>query len=356
MTEEITNNDQVRPYDYRKSNRKRFLFTVGLLGLTIFIVFFDLYMTTSGYMSIDEFFKALFWPDQAYFINVIIVRDLQAPISILGILCGATFGFAGAVMQTMLNNPLASPYTLGISSGATLGAALAIAGGLGGLSIVGMYLIPAAAFIFAMITCAFIFIVAKRRKFNATILILAGVGVVQLFTAIQSVLQYFVNSDTLRDIAFWTMGSLEKATWKIDALILVLFVIGFVVLYSKSWLLTAMRLGDNKARSMGINVEKLRKWMFLLISVLTAGAVSFVGAIGFIGIVAPHMARMVVGEDQRYLLVTSALLGAVVLECADIASKCITVGIVYPIGTITAIIGLPVYFALLMRKKGGGFE
>ncbi len=337
-------------YDYRKSVHRKYMFAAALAVIAVVSVFLDLYCTTYNYMSLDQFFKAIFTPDRATDINVRIIRNIQAPIAVIGILCGATFGFAGAVMQTMLNNPLASPYTLGISSGASLGAAIAIAFGASALSI-GVLAVPLSAFCFSMIICLFIFLIAKRQSFNATILILAGVGIVQLFSALQSMLQYFIDSETLRNITFWTMGSLEKATWQIDGLIAGLFLISFIILYRKAWLLTAMRLGDNKARSLGIDVSKLRRNMFVLISVLTAGTVSFVGAIGFIGIVAPHISRMIVGEDQRYLLLTSALLGACILEFADILSKTISVGIVYPIGIITAIIGLPFYFSLLLRKK-----
>ena len=348
--------NQPEHYDYRKNTYKRYIFTLSLLILAISAVFIDLYVTTSPYMSFDQFINAIFWPDYAKPGNVIIVRTVQAPIAVLGIVCGACFGFAGAVMQTMLNNPLASPYTLGISSGASLGAALAIAGGLGSIAVVGTYLIPVGAFVFAMLVCFIIFLIAQRRKFSTTILILAGVGIVQLFSAIQSILQYFIDADTLRDITFWTMGSLEKATWQIDTLVAVLFVICFIVIYRKSWLLPVMRLGDTKARSLGVDVAKLRKSLFIMISILIAGAVSFVGAIGFIGIVAPHIARIIVGEDQRYLLITSALLGACILEFADIVSKVITVGIVYPVGTITALVGLPVFFWLLISKKRGAFD
>ena len=337
-------------YDYREHNYKKFLFVTILTAIAAVAVFADLYCTTCSYMSFTELIKAIFTPDRAERVNVLIVREIQAPIAVIGILCGATFGFAGAVMQTMMNNPLASPYTLGISSGASLGAALAIAFGASALAI-GYIAIPAFAFCFSMIICVFIFFISKRQNFNATILILAGVGIVQLFSALQSMLQYFIDSETLRNITFWTMGSLEKATWKVDALILVLFVVIFIYLYRKSWCLTAMRLGDNKARSLGIDVGNLRKQMFVLISILTAATVSFVGAIGFIGIVAPHICRMIVGEDQRYLLISSALLGACILEIADILSKTITVGIVYPVGIITAVIGLPFYFSLLLKKK-----
>ncbi len=306
-------------------------------------------------MSFETMFRAIFKPETVNSIDATIVRNIQAPIAVLGVICGASFGFAGAVMQNMLNNPLASPYTLGISSGASFGAALVIAAGVTTIGL-GAYLVPIGAFVFAMIVCGIIFVIANRRNFSATILILAGVGIVQLFSALQSLLQYFIDADTLKAITFWTMGSLEKATWQIDLIVGAAFAVVFALIYRKAWILTAMRLGDTKARSLGIDVAKIRKYMFLLVSILTACAVSFVGVIGFIGIVAPHITRMIVGEDQRYLLVCSALLGGCILELADIISKLITVGLVYPVGTITAIVGLPVFFWLLVSKKRGSFD
>ena len=341
--------------DYEAGNRRRGILVVCLFAITVFALMLDIYTTSCLYMSFDEFVNALFHPENVAKYKVLIVRNIQFPIGLAGIFCGAAFALAGVVMQTMLNNPLASPYTLGVSAGAGLGASLAMATGISSLAIFGTYLIPGMAFIFAGLACAAIFLIARLKQFTADVLVLAGIGLVFFFQAVESMLQYFVDSDALKNIVFWSMGSLERVNWTTLPIIAVLFAAVFLIVYRKSWTLTAMRLGDTRARSLGINVKRERMWMFVVVSVLTAGCVSFVGSIGFIGIVGPHIGRMIVGEDQRYLLVTSALVGAVVLESADIVSKVITPGAVYPIGIITALIGVPFFFSLLLRKKGGAF-
>lgn len=342
-------------YDYEAANHDKSTLVTCLFICTLFVLFMDVYLTSGLYMTFDDFINAIFHPEKIERYKSIIVRDVQFPIGLAGIFCGASFALAGTVMQTMLNNPLASPYTLGVSAGAGLGASLAIATGISSFAILGTFLIPGMAFIFAGIACIAIFLVARIKQFTANVLILAGIGLVFLFQAIESMLQYFVDSDALRNIVFWSMGSLERINWTTAPLIVVLFLAVFAIVYRNSWTLTAMRLGDTRARALGIDVKHVRMRMFALVSLLTAGCVAFVGSIGFIGIVGPHIGRMLVGEDQRYLLVTSALIGAIVLEIADMVSKMITPGVVYPIGIITALIGVPFFFTLLLRRKGGSF-
>ena len=343
--------DKDQEYNYEKAMQRKNTFVFTLLAITISVMFLDVYITTSPYMNFNEFVKALFAPDLISDTKALIVREIQFPIAVMGIFCGAAFGLAGSVMQSMLNNPLASPYTLGISAGAGVGASLAMIFGISGLAIVGIYIIPALAFLFSLLACGGIYLVAKVKSFRADVLILAGIGFVFFFQAVQSMMQYFVDSDTLRNIVFWTMGSLERANWESTPVVMVLFVLVFLYIYRSSWVLTTMRLGDNRARSLGVDVNNVRKKMFVVTSLLTAGCVAFVGSIGFVGIVAPHIARMIVGEDQRFLLASSALIGAIFLVLADIGSKVITIGVVYPIGIITALIGVPFFFFLLIKKK-----
>ena len=352
---EDSTTDLMDEFDYEKHNRKKFTLVIGLLVATVFILFFDVYVTSCQYMTFNDFIDAFIHPERLVNYKVIIVRDIQLPIGIAGIVCGASFALAGVIMQTMLNNPLASPYTLGVSAGASLGASLAIATGISSIAIFGTFLIPTMAFLFSGLACAAIFLVARMKQFTAEVLVLAGIGLVFFFQAVESILQYFMDSDTLKNIVFWSLGSLERVNWTIVPIITVLFVVIFILTYRKSWTLTTMRLGDTRARSLGVNVSRVRMWMFALVSLLAAGCVAFVGSIGFIGIVGPHIARMLVGEDQRYLMVASALIGALVLEAADIVSKIIIPGIVFPIGVITAVIGVPFFFSLLLKKKGGAF-
>ena len=159
------------------------------------------------------------------------------------------------------------------------------------------------------------------------------------------------SAETLQNITFWTFGSLQKADWVNIPILGGVFAVVFIIFMANAWKLTAMRLGDNRAKSMGVNVDKIRKQMFVLISILTATAVAFVGTIGFIGIVGPHIARMILGEDQRYFMPMSAVCGAIILSLASGISKILVPGAIFPIGIITSLIGVPFYLILLLRKK-----
>ena len=200
-----------------------------------------------------------------------------------------------------------------------------------------------------------IYLISKANRFTSETMILAGIGMLFLFQALQSLMQYMASPEALQNIVFWTMGSLEKAKWDNIAVVSAVVLIIFPLMLKESWRLTALKLGDENAAGLGVNVERLRLKLFVMISVITAAAVSFVGTIGFIGIVSPHIARMLVGEDQRYFLPMAAVSGAAVLSLASIASKTIQPGAVFPIGIVTAVIGVPFFFSLVTAKKGRWF-
>ena len=214
---------------------------------------------------------------------------------------------------------------------------------------IALYLISA--FVFALLACLEIYFISRLKSFTSETMVLTGIGMVFFFQAIQSFLQYAASPEALQGIVFWTFGSLSRANWTNISIILVIFILVFVFVYRKSWMLTAMKLGDSRAKTLGVDVEKLRRQMFVVISILTASAVAFVGSIGFIGIVGPHIARMLVGEDQRFYLPMSAACGAAILTTASVATKLVKPGAVFPIGILTAIIGVPFFFALIIRKK-----
>ena len=171
--------------------------------------------------------------------------------------------------------------------------------------------------------------------------------------ALLSLLQYRASPEALQTIVFWLFGSLARATWpKVGVVALALAVI-LPVLARDAWPLTALRLGEERARSLGVNVSAVRLRVFASVALLTAVAVSFVGTIGFVGLVAPHVARMLVGEDQRYLLPMSAICGALFLSSASVVSKFVAPGALFPIGIVTSLIGVPCFFALLLRSRRG---
>ena len=280
-----------------------------------------------------------------------IVLNLRLPIALMAVLVGAALGASGAVMQTILANPLASSYTLGISAGAGFGAALAITVGAA-LPLPEAWAIPLASFGFAGLACAMVAGAGRLRGATPELLVLAGIACLFLFQALLSLLQFLASPEALQQIVFWLFGSLMRSSIGKVAIVGVVLAIVLPALMADAWRLTALQLGDERARALGVRVGPLRMRAFVAVSVLTGAAVAFVGTIGFIGLVAPHVARMLVGEDQRHMLPASALFGALLLSLASVASKLIVPGTVFPIGIITALIGVP-FFAWLVLFRGG---
>lgn len=281
----------------------------------------------------------------------VILWDVRLPYAAMAVFVGAALGLAGAEMQTVLNNPLASPMTLGVSFAATFGASVAIVLELDLFGLGANVAIAASAF--AGAAGATLLIYALSRSVGATrdTVVLFGIAMFFTFNALVSLIQFVANTDALQQIVFWTMGSLARATWgKIDVIAAVL-VLCVPLSLRHAWALTALRGGEEQARSFGIPVERLRLAVLLRASLLAAVAVAFAGAIGFIGLVGPHIARLLLGEDHRFYLPGSALAGAVVLSAASIASKLLIPGLIVPIGIVTALVGIPLFMALVLGQR-----
>jgi iron complex transport system permease protein len=279
-----------------------------------------------------------------------IVWSLRVPIALMAVTVGAALGVSGAVMQTILGNPLASSYTLGISAGAGFGAALAILSGAA-LPVPEMWSIPLASFAFAGVACALVAGAGRLRGATPELLVLAGIACLFLFQALLSLLQFIASPEALQQIVFWLFGSLLRASPAKVAVVALVLAVVLPVLLADAWRLTALQLGDERARALGVRVDALRLRAFVAVSLLTGAAVAFVGTIGFIGLVAPHVARMLVGEDQRHMLPAAAIMGAVLLSVASVVAKLIIPGTVFPIGIVTALIGVP-FFGWLVLAAG----
>lgn len=317
--------DTAEHFDYKKHSYRRIIFI--LIGLLICAVSFitDVIVGPASLTLRDVWLAVMQSPEVSKNADVII-WSIRLPTAVMALLVGASLGIAGAGMQTILDNPLSSPYTLGISAGAGFGASLVVVIGLSSLEFLGEFMVPFGAFVFAGLTSFFIYSINKIKNFSSETMILAGIGMMFLFQALQSLMQYMATPEALQNIVFWTMGSLTKANWLSISIVLVALLVMLPLMMRESWRLTALKLGDEKASGLGVNVENLRVKIFLFISIITAVAVSFVGTIGFIGIVGPHIARMLVGEDQRYFLPLSAVCGMVILSLASIASKMLIPG------------------------------
>ncbi|MBL8839373.1 MAG: iron ABC transporter permease [Alphaproteobacteria bacterium] len=279
-----------------------------------------------------------------------IVWSIRLPVALMALVVGAALGLSGAIMQTILNNPLASSYTLGVSAGAGFGAALVIVFGAA-MPMSDAYAVPVSAFAFAGVACAGVYLIGSTRGATPEMLVLAGIALLFLFQALLSLLQYVASPEALQQIVFWLFGSLQRATWAKLAIVAAVVALCAPALARDAWRLTAMKLGDERARALGIDVRAVRLRAFALISLLTGVAVAFVGTIGFVGLVAPHVARIFVGEDQRFLLPASAAAGMAILSAASAASKLVVPGALFPIGIVTALIGVPFFIGLIVRSR-----
>lgn len=281
----------------------------------------------------------------------VIIWDYRMPVAVTAVIVGAMLGVAGALMQTLLNNPLADPFTLGVSSAASFGAALAIVTGVGIMPNVGSLLVTLNAFLFALSTCFLLLFMMRLKGIGTQAIILFGIAIFFAFNALLAMMEYGASETQLQRIVFWMLGSLGRASWIQIGWGTLLLLVTIPFCMSRTWQLTALRLGEESAQSMGVNISRLRIEILICISLLAATAVAFVGTIGFVGLVGPHIARLLVGEDQRYFIPLSALLGALMLSVTSIVSKSLTPGIIYPIGIITALVGVPVFLTIIIKHS-----
>ncbi|KAJ9432467.1 iron complex transport system permease protein [Candidatus Pantoea symbiotica] len=336
---------------YRQVLRQRLLL-IGVLVLAILAsVILDFTLGPAG-LSLDTLWQTLTHPDAVDAGTRVIVWDIRLPYALMAVVVGFSLGLAGAEMQTILNNPLASPFTLGVSSAAAFGAALAIILGIGIPGVPDQWFISANAFVFALFAALMLDGVTRWTKVSTSGVVLFGIALVFTFNALVSMMQFIASEDTLQGLVFWTMGSLARASWEKLGVLTAAFAILIPFSMHSSWKLTALRLGEDRAVSFGIDVRRLRLATLLRISILSALAVAFVGPIGFIGLVAPHIARMMFGEDHRYYLPASALVGALVLSLASVASKNLIPGVIIPVGIVTSLVGVPFFLSIILRHRG----
>ncbi|WP_027719220.1 iron chelate uptake ABC transporter family permease subunit [Desulfovirgula thermocuniculi] len=284
-----------------------------------------------------------------------VVWEIRLPRILLATITGMSLAGAGAVMQGVLRNPLVSPYTMGLSSGAAFGAALAIVLGtglVGGSYLeVSRWLIVTNAFVFGGLTTLLAFSLARFKGMSPETLVLGGVAIGYLFQAGVSLLKYVSNNEALKELVVWLMGGFWGADWQTVMLLtpVVLFCMAGLLLYA--WDLNVLGAGEEVAASFGINVGRLRVCTLTLATLAAAATVAFTGIIGFVCLVGPHICRMLVGSDNRFLIPCSCLMGAVLLLLADTLARTIVAPAEIPVGIITALMGSPFFIYLLIRKK-----
>lgn len=351
--EPLTKQELVRRY-YRGITMKILLLAVCIIGIVIFIGLFSL-SAYSG-ISIGESYqiiwnhiigneyepRSLFWWADRYIWNT------AMPHAVAAIIAGATLASCGVLMQSLMTNPLADPYSTGISSGACFGAVAAIIMGISVTTVSSELGIVTNAFIGAMIPAMVIIVLAEKVRMTPATLILLGTAISYFFNSLVTYLMVTTDADTLKNAYLWQIGSLDGISWSSLEIMAVVSVIGIVFTLFVSNKLNVMSLGDSSAISLGLDVRRFRTLCLAVMAIMTATIVAFTGILGFIGLVAPHIVRLVVGSDNKFVIPISMAVGAFILIVADyLASQMASI----PVGVILSMIGSPVFFLLIVFQS-----
>jgi len=285
-----------------------------------------------------------------------IVWDIRFPRIVMALIAGAGLAAAGVTMQGILRNPLVSSYVLGISSAAGFGAALAIVFGVGVISFVGGYLVIGNAFLFCLVAMVIVYSIARLRNMSSETVILAGVAVGFLFSALLSLIQYIAPaSEAVSAIVFWLLGGLYTATWDKILICLPIVAVTIVLMMTQSWNINVMSMGEDVATSLGVNSKRVLTVNMLLETIATASIIAFTGIIGFVDLIAPHISRMLLGSDHRYLIPCSIAVGAFMLLASDTVARLIIMPSELPVGILTSLLGVPFFVYLLVSKRRRSF-
>lgn len=351
MTEMVLN-------QYKRQVEKR-IFTLGIFFALLVILILIGITLGSSRMPLGEVIAALIGRADA--VTGRIVWDIRVPRVLSAVMAGMALAVSGVAMQSILKNPLGSPFTLGISQAAAFGAAFAIiflkAGSLQSSSsdaviLNNPYLISGSAFFWSLVATGFVLLMARWREATPEMMILTGVIVGSLFNAAITGLEYMANDLQLASIVFWTFGDLGRASWR-DFLILTAVIVPVMAYFiGNSWNYNALNTGDETARSLGLKVERIRTHGMVAASLVTALVVSFFGIIGFVGLAAPHIVRRLIGSDEQFLIPGAALFGAVFLLAADTAARTLIAPVVLPVGIVTSFLGGPFFLYLLIKGIG----
>ncbi|NCB50331.1 MAG: iron ABC transporter permease [Clostridia bacterium] len=346
--------DQLHSYD-AFIRRKRLIFAASVIITAVIALF----AVSAGSLDIPitEVIRALLGKEVEY---PTVVMNIRLPRVVAALLVGAALAVSGAVMQCVLQNPLASASTLGVSQGAAFGAAVGIIVFGGGvvnsdsaataISINNPYIVTLCAFVCASISTFIIIALSQFKKdIGPAGLILAGVAMSSLFAGGSTLLQYFADDSKISAVVFWTFGNLGGKSWTELLILGVVFLISLVYFLLNRWNYNAMSGGADTAKSLGVNTRSVMLLSMCISSLTAAVAVSLVGIISFVGLVAPHIMRRFVGNDYRFLIPSSAAAGALLLVLADTFGRLIIAPVILPIGAITSFLGAPMFLYLLFR-------
>jgi iron complex transport system permease protein len=355
----------VRPWASQSVPERYFRYThrkvavVSLLALLTFVLAVFAINAGSAELSPAEVLLTLLGKAEERL--QIIVLGIRLPRVLAAITAGVGLSVAGCVMQSVLRNPLASPFTLGVSQGAAFGAAVAIialgAGSTHSTSadaviVDNPYLVTFSAFVGALATTLVVLLLAQVKGVTPEAMVLGGVALGSLFSAATIILQYFASDVQVASVVFWTFGDIGRASWR--ELGIMALTVGGALLYFllNRWNYNALDSGEETARGLGVEVEKVRLAGMSASSLVTAVVVSFLGIIGFVGLVGPHMMRRVLGNDHRFLIPASGVMGGLLLLGADTVARTVISPVVLPVGAITSFLGAPLFLYLLCKGRG----
>ncbi|MBQ5992634.1 MAG: iron ABC transporter permease [Clostridia bacterium] len=342
-----------------KKNRTQ-RFAVASLAAGVVLLALLCLFVGSSHMTVGECVSALFGKGSAA--QVRIIQNIRVPRMLAAVVAGAGLSVSGLIMQTCLNNSMASPSTLGVSNAAVFGANLSIIAFAGGFLSTGHntanytagmnpYAASLTAFLFAALSILLILGLCRLRAFRPGVVVLAGIAIGAVWTAATTILQFYATDVGLSAAVVWTFGDLGRATYRTDLIMAITVLAGIVFFAVLSWKYNGLLSGDAAAKSMGVNVDLLRFLSLLIASVITAVCVSFLGIIGFVGIICPHVIKRLLGQDHRVTIPASALSGSILLLAADTFSRCVGNGSALPVGAITSLLGAPFFLAIIFSRK-----
>lgn len=318
---------------------------VGLLSLSNYegVGLRETYEIIWNHLFGDDYQSGtLYWWADRYIWNTAMPHALAA------IMAGASLAACGSMMQAMMSNPLADPYSTGISSGAAFGAISAMIVGLSYSTVAGEMGIVSNAFVGAMVPALLIIFLSQRIRMTPATLILLGTAISYFFNSMVTYLMVTADADTLQNAYLWQVGSLDGMTWDYMPVMIGVTVVGSALVMLLSRKLNIMSLGDSSAASLGVDIQRFRMYCLVLMAVMTAAIVSFTGILGFVGLVAPHLVRLIIGSDNRFVVPMSMAVGALLLLAADYAAFLLTD---IPVGVVMSVIGSPVFFALIIWQS-----
>ena len=337
---------------YRKYLSRKIVFIVACVLISLVVVGYSISVGAYGigfFESYDIIWNH-FFGEVGDGIKDSIIFEMRLPRIVTGLIAGAGLAICGAAMQSILMNPLADSYTTGVSAGAGFGATVAIVANIQLIS--GQYGTVLNACVFSLIPTFAMIVIGRVRNASPTVLIMAGIAVMYIFSAASTLLQLWADPSSLQAVYRWTVGSLANAGWDAIPVMFVVTLAGSVVLMLLSGKINVLASGDEFAKTMGIDADRLRMILMVLIALITATIVSFTGLIGFVGLVCPHIVRLFVGSDNRFLLPGSAFFGASLLVLADLFGRTVISPAILQVGVVTAFLGGPVLILLLLRRNG----